>query len=331
MPVSVSETAWPLKDRSEAAVLGQSQHPLNRAVHDGELAAALYRVCPEREDLGVERELPGRCLHPALIGIPDEPVKRFLRSRTKAPKTGRSRLSVRPISRLGLGSPAPERRNARPEPSLRLTVVVRGRHRAGQHLAAQATPAGQALLETGRTVIQQADAALELARAVGTGRSGTLRVGVTLAIGPQELATIVRTLRGDNERSGALRDLRPGELGQSMKDRSVDIAFASASGIDTPGLQYAELRVSKMQLFVVDGHPLAAAGTVKLEDLDGHRLLAASRAGTPYTDLLVGRFADAGATVTPVEARVTGGAQLLTELNDAETVAAMPAGTRPRG
>jgi DNA-binding transcriptional LysR family regulator len=139
----------------------------------------------------------------------------------------------------------------------------------------------------------------------------------------------VRTLREDDERSVALPDLRPGEPGQSLEDRSVDIAFASASGIDTPGLGYADLRASKVQLFVVDGHPPAAAGRVKLEDFDGHRLLAASRAGTPHTDLLVGPFADAGATVTPPEARVSGGAQLLTELNDAGTVAAMPAGTRP--
>lgn len=44
--------------------------------------------------------------------------------------------------------------------------------------------------------------------------------------------------------------------------------------------------------------------------------------------MVIGRFAAAGARVTPVEARVAGGAQLLTELDGMDAISAMPAGTQ---
>ena len=56
----------------------------------------------------------------------------------------------------------------------------------------------------------------------------------------------------------------------------------------------------------------------------------ASARGSAYTDLLAGAVEAAGATVTLVEARVTGGAALLTELAELDAVALMPAGTPPR-
>ena len=101
-------------------------------------------------------------------------------------------------------------------------------------------------------------------------------------------------------------------------------------GPDGETLDRADLRPSRMQVHVPAGHPLAAAGTAELQDFDGERLLTASPPGTPYTDLLVERFASAGAAVTPVEARVTGGGQLLIELVDAGAIASMPAGPRRR-
>lgn len=189
------------------------------------------------------------------------------------------------------------------------------------------TAAGAALLGPGKEALAQANAAFDAARAVGTGHSGLVRIGVTPAVGAQDCADAVRALRERSARSVTLRDVRPGDLRQSLRDRTVDLVLARASGIAADALDRADLRPSRMQVHVPAGHPLASAATATLDAFDGERLLTASPRGTPYTDLLVARFAAAGATVTPVEARITGGDQLLLELVEAAAIAVMSAGT----
>lgn len=193
--------------------------------------------------------------------------------------------------------------------------------------AVRLTAAGQALLGPGRDTLAQAEAAFTAARAVGTGRSGTVQVGVTPAVGPETRMEVARSLRSAGELSIALRDLRPGELRAALRDRVVDIALASVTGTVDASLGRTALRPARMRIHVRAEHPLARAGTVALGNFDGERLLTASPAGTPYTDALLERFAAESADVTPVVGRVTGGAQRLIELLDAAAVAAMPCGT----
>lgn len=190
------------------------------------------------------------------------------------------------------------------------------------------TAAGRALLEPGRAVLSQADAAFAAAREVGTGRAGRITVGVTPAVGPETRADVVRALRTNPERSVTIRDLRPGELRAALRDRSVDLALACVTGTLGSSFDRAELRPSRMQVHVPVTHPLGASREARLENFDRAHLLTASPAGTPFTDLLVARFAAAGATVLAVEARVTGGQQILTELVEAGAIAAMPVGTQ---
>jgi hypothetical protein len=82
-----------------------------------------------------------------------------------------------------------------------------------------------------------------------------------------------------------------------------------------------------MNVYVPTTHPLASRGHARLAEFDGERLLTPSATGTPYTDLVVRRFAEGGAAVTPVEAKVTGGSVQLTELDRMDAIAAMPVGT----
>jgi DNA-binding transcriptional LysR family regulator len=190
------------------------------------------------------------------------------------------------------------------------------------------TAAGRALLEDGSEAIARADAAFAAARAVGGGQAGTLRVGVTPAIGPQDRDDLVRGLRAEHpELSVSLRELRPGELRRSLRAREVDVAVNRASGAEDGDVESVELRPSRIDVFVPAGHALAGRESAELADFDGERLLTPSAPGTPYTDLLISRFADGGANVTPVEAKVTGGSVQLTELDRVEAIAAMPAGT----
>lgn len=189
------------------------------------------------------------------------------------------------------------------------------------------TAAGRTLLEQGRQTLIAADAAFAAARAVGAGEAGSLRVGVTPAIGLDDREDVVRALRAQSpELSVALLELRPGELRRSLRDREVDVALNRVSGSDDESIETAPLRPSRMDVYAPAGHRLAGRGGLTLADFDGERLLMPSPPGTPYTDLLVAVFAAAGATVTPVEAKLTGAGAHLSELEQTAAVTVLGLG-----
>jgi hypothetical protein len=105
------------------------------------------------------------------------------------------------------------------------------------------------------------------------------------------------------------------------------IVLSRARGLDDAAITSRALRPTPMVLCMAIGHRFAAETEMPLSALDGERLLVPSPPGTPYTDLLIERLADAGASVSPVEAHVTGGAAILGELATTDAVARMPRGT----
>jgi DNA-binding transcriptional LysR family regulator len=187
------------------------------------------------------------------------------------------------------------------------------------------TPAGAALLDAGRPALAAADAAFEDARAVGRGLSGTVRVGVTPAIGPAVRDEVARILRREApEVSVAFHEVRPRELAEVLRDRTVELVLARTDP-GSPGVDGTALRPSPAELLVPAGHRLAGAPAARLADLDGERLHTWSPPGTPYTDLLLTRLRAAGAEVRLVESRITGGGDP-PELTDTGAVALVPAG-----
>ena len=188
------------------------------------------------------------------------------------------------------------------------------------------TPAGAALLASGRNVLAAADAAFEGARTIGRGLAGTVRVGVTPAVGSTVRSEAVRVLRdGAPKVSVAFHELRPRELAQALRDRAVDLVLARTAPA-APEVDNAALRPTPAALVLPCGHRLAGRATVPLAALDGERLLTWSPPGTPYTDLLVTRLAAAGAYVELVQSRVTG-AGGPPDLVEARAVALLPAGS----
>jgi len=187
------------------------------------------------------------------------------------------------------------------------------------------TAAGAALLESGREALGAADAAFARAREVGRGLAGTVRIGVSPAVGQAVLEDIAAVLRdGAPDLAISLLEVRPGDVGRLLRDRELDLVVARTS-LHGPGADSAALRPTPAVLAVPAGHPLAGADAVRLAELDGERLLTWSPPGTPYTDLLVSRLAAAGARVEPVESRITGSAGLA-ELAERNAVALMPEG-----
>jgi DNA-binding transcriptional LysR family regulator len=187
------------------------------------------------------------------------------------------------------------------------------------------TAAGTALLEAGRDVLVSADAAFNRARTVGRGLAGTVRIGITPAVGADVRDEVARALRGNApDVLVSFHELRPGEVPGKLRDHVVDLVLARTER-GAPGIDSASLRPSRVELLVPHGHRLAGATTVRLAELDGERLLTWSAPGTPFTDLLVDRLTAAGAQVEPVQSRVLGGQQP-PDLTETGAVALMPAG-----
>ncbi len=192
------------------------------------------------------------------------------------------------------------------------------------------TPAGAALLADGRELLAAADAAFARARQVGHGLSGTVRVGVSPAVGPRDGERAVAALRaGAAGLAVSLLEIRPRDAERALRDREVDLVLTRTARTG-PAVDSAALRPSPAVLAVPGDHRIAGRDDVALAELDGERLLTWSPPGTPYTDLLVSRLAAAGATVDVVEARITGSAGL-TELAERGAVALVPEGWPPAG
>ena len=187
------------------------------------------------------------------------------------------------------------------------------------------TPAGTALLDSGRAVLVAAESAFEGARSVGRGLSGSVRVGITPAVGAQVRDEVTRVLLdGAPDLLVSFHEVRPGEVARRLRDHAVDLVLARTER-DAQGVESAALPPSPVELHVPRGHRLAGAEAVSLAQLDGERLLTWSAPGTPYTDMLVDRLAAAGARVEPVQARVLGGGRYH-DLAATGAVALAPAG-----
>lgn len=123
------------------------------------------------------------------------------------------------------------------------------------------TAAGDALLASGREALRAADAAFEVARQVGGAQSGTVRVGISPAIGPAEREEIVRALRdGAPDLSVSLLELRPATTQHALRAGEVDLVVARVSGVGDDTIDHAPLRDTALALYVPEDHALARAG-----------------------------------------------------------------------
>ncbi|MDW5593453.1 LysR substrate-binding domain-containing protein [Conexibacter stalactiti] len=230
---------------------------------------------------------------------------------------------TRAAERLFVGQQAVSKTVAQLERELGVQLVERTTREV------RLTPAGSALLERGRAALAAADGAFEAAREIGRGLQGTVRVGVSPAIGPRDAQEAVAALRdGAPDVSVALVEVRPRDVRRMLRDRDLDVVLARTSGSE-PDIDSAPLRPTPTTLWVPAGHRLTGGGPIALAELDGERLLTWSPRGTAFTDLLLERLAAAGARVEPVEARVTGIASALVEVPARNAVALTPAGVPP--
>lgn len=70
---------------------------------------------------------------------------------------------------------------------------------------------------------------------------------------------------------------------------------------------------------------------MRLDELDGERLLTWNSPGTPFTDLMVGRLREAGAVVHPIMSSTSGMASALSDLPQLDAIAIAPGGWQSAG
>lgn len=186
------------------------------------------------------------------------------------------------------------------------------------------TPAGSSLLASARDLLARAEVAFAEVRDVAAGLSGTIRVGVSPAIGLADRTDVAQALRANSARvSVAFHEVRPGPLRTLLRTGELDVALTRARGLDEDTISTHELRPSAMVCCLPATHRLAAQASVSAADLSGERLLVPSPPGTPYTDLLLARVPGA----VPVEASVTGTGVILSQLVPEHAVYLMPEGS----
>lgn len=173
------------------------------------------------------------------------------------------------------------------------------------------TPAGAALLADGREALAAAEYAFARATEVGRGLIGRVHVGISPAVGLAERRLAIEALRDGAPGLGvALLEVRPADVAPKLRAGELDLVLGRAEPRDA-GVDWAPLRPTPAVLCVPAGHRLAERDApIDLAAADGERVLVWNRPGTAYTDLIVGRFAERGARVQPVESRVTGGSGL---------------------
>jgi DNA-binding transcriptional LysR family regulator len=187
------------------------------------------------------------------------------------------------------------------------------------------TQAGTVLLEAGRDALIATDAAFGKAQSVGRGVEGTVRVGLSPAVGPAVREAVNRAIRDGSPRVAvSFHEVRPAEIAPRLRDRTLDLVIARTAA-PARAVQRTDLRPSAAELLVPAGHRLSDRSSVRLAEVDGERLLTWNPRGTPYTDVVVGLLEVAGARVEPVQAQVTGGSDA-PDLAEADAVALVPTG-----
>lgn len=130
------------------------------------------------------------------------------------------------------------------------------------------TPAGQHLLDRGRTLLAHAEDTVEEVRRIGRGEQGSVRLGF---IGSATYGLMPRAARTLREHVPYLRITLQGEqmsapLARSVHDGLVDVAVLRPCP-ETAGLRTRQLLTERMVAAVPEDHPLAAADVVNLSDL----------------------------------------------------------------
>ena len=150
------------------------------------------------------------------------------------------------------------------------------------------TPAGQSFLPEARHILYRLDSAMQLAKRISLGKSGSLKVGFTpmaaFAILPRLVAAFRETFP---QAELSLQESNSAEQLRKLHTSEIDIAILRPPLVET-GLKYFCLETESLIAALPATHPLAAQATVKLKDFAGVPFIAYLPYEASYLCNLVG-------------------------------------------
>ena len=159
------------------------------------------------------------------------------------------------------------------------------------------TEAGKVFLIEARAVLQHAEDAVKMARAVSGGTSGEINVGYAPSLTVQILPAALRKFQEKfpNVRV-ALHDLSTEEMLAQLGEKKLQVALTvRPPAKQLRGLRFEELARYAMCVAVAPKHPLAKAKSVSLAQVAEEPLIAYSRKDYPeYHEMIAKIFAPVG-------------------------------------
>ena len=182
----------------------------------------------------------------------------------------------RAAERLFVSQPALSQQTSSLEGELGLTLLQRDRR------GVRLTPEGEAFLAEARAVVQQADRALEVARALAEGATGRLRLSYVRTMPGGLPEAIVREYQ--RRYPGVEIAADSGSTGQNVERLSggeLDVAFVHTpfeSGVE---LTSVEIATEPLVVAIPSAHPLSKRRRVRRQDLAGVPLVYFPRQNSP--------------------------------------------------
>lgn len=174
----------------------------------------------------------------------------------------------RAAERCGISQPSLSVQIANLERALNIQLVGRGRG------PVTATAAGREVIDRARRILQETRDLTEIAQRLGTGLSGTVRLGASSTLGPYFLPHVVGRLHRDHpDLKLYIREAAPRRLIEDLDRGEHDLVLTQ---LPAPGPDYGVARLFRepLLLTVARDHPLANRETVTEADLAGLSVLS---------------------------------------------------------
>lgn len=145
------------------------------------------------------------------------------------------------------------------------------------------TDAGRAFLIEARGVLQRAEDAVKVARAIATGGRGELHVGYAPSLTARILPPTLRAFQIEMPNVRVkLHDFSTEEMLAGLRDGELQVAFVvRPTSAMMRGLQFEELARDPMCFAVAPNHPLAGRRTVTLAEIAREPLITYTRKDYP--------------------------------------------------
>lgn len=195
-------------------------------------------------------------------------------------------------ARLGIAQPPLSQQIRRLEEKVGHALFSRDPGRVGL------TPAGRELLPAARRALSSLADGLAASRAVGSGRTGRLRIGFAASLALTVLPGLLRTHR---ERFPEVRldihEMTTAPQLAALHDRTIDIGLLREPPADEPQLDFRTVLSEPFVAVLPSAHPLAARRTVRVGQLaDSPFVLLPRAVGPRLYDQIIGLCASAGFT-----------------------------------